>query len=284
MKKIWIVFLLLVFGCTTKVPVVTLRLATTTSTYDSGLLDHIIPIFEEKYNARVDVIAVGTGQALFIGESGDADILLVHAPNLEIEFVKHGFGTDRVPVMYNDFIIVGPKDDTAILKGQTMAEDVLSLIARSKKPFISRGDNSGTNIKELAIWEKTGTTPTPEASWYKSIGQGMGETLLFANETQAYTLTDRGTFLALSDNLTNLQIIFGGNEISENPDPELYNFYHVIPINPNLHENIESQLSQNFVEWITSLEIQEIIGQFGIEYYGHPLFFPNSTIWHTNNK
>jgi tungstate transport system substrate-binding protein len=253
-----------------------LRLATTTSTADSGLLDAILPGFEEANNARVDVVAVGTGQAIELGEAGDADVILVHARAREDAFVEEGHGTARADVMYNDFIIVGPADDPAVVTGMTLASEALAAIAAAEVPFASRGDDSGTHTKEMSLWEAAGVTPDPEGGWYNSLGQGMGETLTFANEAGAYALTDRGTFLAMSESLPNLVIAVGGAGIAENADPALLNPYGVIPVNPGKSEAINAELAQAFVEWITSAAVQEQIGQFGVDTFGQPLFYPDA--------
>jgi tungstate transport system substrate-binding protein len=253
-----------------------LRLATTTSTADSGLLDAILPGFEEEHNARVDVVAVGTGQAIELGEAGDADVILVHARAREDAFVEEGHGTSRSDVMYNDFILVGPSDDPAGAAGMSTAAEALDAIAAAGAPFASRGDDSGTHTKEMSLWEAAGITPDPAGGWYNSLGQGIGETLTFANEAGAYTLTDRGTYLSMRDSLPNLIIVVGGDSIDGNTDPTLLNPYGVIPVNPEKSEAINAELAQSFVEWITSPEVQEQIGQFGVEQYGQPLFYPDA--------
>jgi tungstate transport system substrate-binding protein len=253
-----------------------LRLATTTSTADSGLLDAILPDFEAQNNARVDVVAVGTGQAIELGEAGDADVILVHARAREDAFVEEGHGTERRDVMYNDFILVGPADDPAGITGMTLAAEALAAIAATEAPFASRGDDSGTHTKEMSLWEAAGVTPDPEGGWYNSLGQGMGETLTFANESGAYTLTDRGTYLSMAENLPNLTVLVGGASIAENADPALLNPYGVIPVNPEKSEAINAELAGAFVEWITSAEVQEMIGQFGVEEFGQPLFYPDA--------
>lgn len=255
-----------------------LRLATTTSTADSGLLDAILPDFEAKYNARVDVVAVGTGQAIEIGTAGDADVILVHARAREDAFVADGHGTARYDVMYNDFILVGPKDDPAGVKRMVTAAEALTAIANAEATFASRGDDSGTHTKEKSLWDAAGITPDPASSWYKSLGQGMGETLTFANESGAYTLTDRGTFLAQQANLPNLDVMIGGTTIAENQDPKLLNPYGVIPVNPD-KGNINNELAMQFVEWLTSVETQQMIGDYGVEKFGQPLFYPDSEPW-----
>ena len=253
-----------------------LRLATTTSTADSGLLDAILPGFEEANNARVDVVAVGTGQAIELGEAGDADVILVHARAREDAFVAEGHGINRRDVMYNDFIIVGPTADPASVAGMPLAADALTAIAAANAPFASRGDDSGTHTKELSLWKAAGITPDPASGWYNSVGQGMGETLTFANEAGAYTLTDRGTFLSMRDNLPDLAVMVGGDSIDGNADPALLNPYGVIPVNPDKSEAINSKLAEKFAEWITSDEVQQQIGQFGVDTYGQPLFYPNA--------
>ncbi len=253
-----------------------LRLATTTSTADSGLLDAILPGFEATHNARVDVVAVGTGQAIELGQAGDADVILVHARAREDAFVAEGHGLARYDVMYNDFILVGPTDDPAGVNGVTLAAEALATIAAANAPFASRGDDSGTHTKELSLWETAGVTPDPAGGWYYSLGQGMGETLTFANEAGAYTLTDRGTFLSMSDSLPNLMVVVGGDSIEANADPALLNPYGVIPVNPNKSDAINDELAQAFVEWITSPAVQEQIGQFGVDTFGQPLFYPDA--------
>jgi tungstate transport system substrate-binding protein len=272
-----ICLLFLLVACGSSEPEV-LRLATTTSTDDSGLLAAILPDFEEKNNAQVNVVAVGTGQAIALGEAGDADIILVHARSREDTFVADGHGTRRYDVMYNDFVLVGPTADPAGISGLSLAQDALAAIATAAAPFASRGDDSGTHTKELSLWEATGLTPGPDNDWYNSLGQGMGDTLVFANEAGAYTLTDRATFLANQANLPNLAILVGGNSIAENQDPALLNPYGVIPVNPD-KGNINEELAQQFVEWLTSLETQEMISTFGVEQFGQPLFYPDSDAW-----
>lgn len=251
-----------------------LRLATTTSTADSGLLDAILPDFEKQYGAKVEVVAVGTGQALKLGENGDADVVLVHARKQEDAFVKNGFGIDRRDVMYNDFIIVGPKDDPAGIKGVAKAADAFKAIAEKKATFDARGDNSGTSTKELGIWSSTGITPTADLGWYKSLGQGMGETLTTANEQQAYTLTDRGTYLSMLDKLPDLTVLVGGATIDENKDKALLNPYGVIPVNPAKHPGINAQLAEQFAAWITSPKTLAKIAAYGKDKFGQPLFYP----------
>lgn len=253
-----------------------LRLATTTSTADSGLLDAILPDFEQRYGAQVDVVAVGTGQALKLGENGDTDVVLVHARSREDAFVSAGFGLPRHDVMYNDFVIVGPSGDPAKIGGVQTAKEAFAKIAAAGAIFASRGDDSGTFTKEQTIWSSANISPTAELSWYKSLGQGMGETLIAADELGAYTLADRGTYLSMRDKLPNLTLLVGGATIAENSDRTLRNPYGVIPVNPARHSNINDQLAASFVEWITSPEIQTRIGDFGRDRFGQPLFYPEA--------
>lgn len=253
-----------------------LRLATTTSTADSGLLDAILPDFEQHYGAKVDVVAVGTGQALKLGENGDADVVLVHARSREDAFVSAGFGLPRHDVMYNDFVIVGPTGDPAKIGGAQTSKEAFEKIAAANALFASRGDDSGTFTKEQTIWSSAKISPTAELSWYKSLGQGMGETLITADELGAYTLADRGTYLSLRDKLPNLMLLVGGATIAENSDPALRNPYGVIQVNPARHSAVNDRLAASFVEWITSPEIQTRIGEFGRDRFGQPLFYPEA--------
>jgi tungstate transport system substrate-binding protein len=255
-----------------------LRLATTTSTADSGLLDAILPAFEDEYDARVDVVAVGTGQAIEIGRAGDADVILVHSREKEEAFIAQGHGSARYDVMYSDFVIVGPAADPAGISGMATAAAALAAIAGAEATFASRGDDSGTHAKEITLWGQAGLEVPAGADWYKSLGQGMGETLQFADQSRAYALTDRGTFLSMSDGLPNLAVLLGGASIAENADPALLNPYGVIPVNPD-KGGINADLAGEFVAWITSVEVQEIIGRFGVEEYGQPLFYPDSEAW-----
>jgi tungstate transport system substrate-binding protein len=281
-KKIFcILFSLLIsfilVSCGSSEPTV-LRLATTTSTENTGLLAAILPAFEEAENVRVDVVAVGTGQAITLGEAGDADVILVHARTREDEFVAAGHGTARYDVMFNDFILVGPKDDQADILGMALAADALAQIAMTESPFASRGDDSGTHSMELSLWEAAGVAPDTNLGWYASLGQGMGSTLTFADETNAYTLTDRGTFLAQREHLPNLVVMVGGNSINENKDQSLLNPYGVIPVNPD-KGGIAVDATQAFVTWLTSVKTQQAIAEFGSDTYGQPLFYPDSQAW-----
>jgi tungstate transport system substrate-binding protein len=241
-------------------------LATTTSTYDSGLLDVLLPVFEEEYGYEVKPIAVGTGEAIAMGERGEADVILVHARSSEDKFVADGFGTERSDVMHNDFVVIGPQDDPAGIKGLTAAE-AYTKIAESESLFVSRGDNSGTNKKELTIWDNSGITP--EGDWYLETGQGMGATLRIADEKGAYTMSDRGTFLSQEENLI-LVVLVEGDEI-------LFNPYGIIPVDPEKHPNlgINYQGALDLVEFITGQEGQDIIKTFGVDKFGQPLFYPD---------
>ena len=247
-----------------------LILATTTSTENSGLLAYILPDFEAKYNAKVEVIAVGTGQALKLGEDGNCDVVLVHARSKEDAFVEAGYGVNRKDLMYNDFVIIGPKDDPAGIKGMTDAAEAFKKIAEAKARFISRGDESGTHTKERKIWETAGVTP--EGDWYISAGQGMGAVLTMANEQLAYTLTDRGTYLARTLEGIDLPILVEG-------DPILFNPYGIIAVNPEVHPHVNFSLGMSFINWFTSVPTQEVIGEFGKDEFGQPLFVPDSEDW-----
>lgn len=256
-----------------------LRLATTTSTADSGLLDNILPDFQKVCNCRVDVVAVGTGQAIAIGQKGDADVLLVHARKSEDQFVKDGDAKERFDVMYNDFIILGPKADPAKAASAASAKDAFKAIMDSKSTFASRGDKSGTNTKELSVWSSLGITPTKDMAWYQSLGQGMGETLTFANEQGVYTLSDRGTYLSMKDKLPNLVVVVGGNTLAENKDKSLLNPYGVLAVNPDKHPGVKFDLAMQFVKWLNSVETQQKIGDYGKDKFGQSLFYPSSAEW-----
>ena len=256
-----------------------LRLATTTSTYDSGLLDAILPVFEQATRAEVDVVAVGTGQAIEIGKSGDADVLLVHSRKAEDAFVADGYGVERFPVMFNDFVLVGPQADPAGIAAAASATEGLRRIFDSQSTFVSRGDDSGTHSKEMALWEAAGLAPALADAWYLSIGQGMGETLQFANEEQGYTLADRGTYLNLADSLPDMMVLFGGATIAENPDAAMRNPYGVIQVTPADPQSPAALQAEEFIAWLTSVETQDLIQQYGVDKYGQPLFYPSSTAW-----
>ncbi len=251
-----------------------LVLATTTSTADSGLLDAILPYFEGEYNAEVEVIAVGTGQALATGDAGDCDVLLVHARSREDAFVEAGHGVNRANVMYNDFVIIGSADDPAGIAGMTDAVAAFTKIAEAQAPFVSRGDDSGTHTKEKAIWSEAGIDPSGD--WYISAGQGMGAILTMADEQLAYTMSDRGTYLARTLEGIELEILAEG-------DPILFNPYGVIAINPEQHPSVNYDLAMSFIDWLTSVEAQAAIGEFGKDKFGLPLFYPDSDQWRSAN-
>ncbi|OGO25369.1 MAG: tungsten ABC transporter substrate-binding protein [Chloroflexi bacterium RBG_16_51_16] len=245
-----------------------LILATTTSTQDSGLLDVLVPLFEEQTGYTVNTVAVGTGQALKMGEEGNADVLLVHAPASEQALMDAGFGKDRALVMHNDFIVVGPASDPAGIRGNPVVEGFES-ITTSNAVFVSRGDDSGTHKAELAIWKKSGLDPkTDKPSWYLETGQGMGATLTIASEKSAYTLTDRATYLANTSNLQ-MDIIIEG-------EAALLNVYHVITVNPDKWPKANFAGATAFLEFLIDPGTQEVIGSFGMEEYGQPLFFPDA--------
>jgi tungstate transport system substrate-binding protein len=247
-----------------------LVLATTTSTQDSGLLDYLLPMFEQEAGVKVDVIAVGTGQAIQLGKDGNADVLMVHARAQEDAFMAAGDGVRREDVMFNDFVIVGPESDPAGIKGMTSATDAFKKIAETKSPFISRGDKSGTNSKELAIWKAAGIEPA--GAWYINAGQGMGEVLTMAEETQAYTLSDRATYLARTKAGLKLAVLVEGDKI-------LFNPYGVIVVDPKKNPNIQTDLAQKFTDWIISVPVQEKIAEFGKADFGQSLFTPDSNPW-----
>ena len=242
-------------------------LATTTSTQDSGLLDELIPLFEKKTGYFVKTIAVGSGQAMAMGRKGEADVLLVHSPEDEKTFMAEGYGIDRRLVMHNDFIIVGPPSDPAKIKGIKSVVEAFKKIAQSKSLFISRSDNSGTHAKEKAIWKAAGVKPEGE-NWYHETGLGMGQTLNVASEKKAYTLTDRGTYLALKKRLELEMLSYG--------DKMLFNIYHVIVVNPERFPKVNASGARAFSDFMVSNEAQSIIKTFGITKFGAPLFFPDA--------
>ena len=243
-----------------------LTLATTTSTRDSGLLDVLVPRFEQQTGIRVKVIAVGSGQALELGRRGDADILLTHAPEAEQEFMKQGFGELRRQLMYNDFVLVGPGSDPAKIKGQKSIAVALQRIAQAHSPFVSRGDESGTHQKEQAIWKQAAVTPAGD--WYVAAGSGMAAVLRMANEKQAYTLSDRGTFLAQRQRLE-LVIVSEGDALLRNP-------YAVLLVSAAKHPHIQRAAAHKFLEFLVSPVVQKTIGEFGVKEFGMPLFFPTA--------
>jgi len=246
----------------------TLRLATTTSTEDSGLLDVILPAFEKEYNAKVDVVAVGTGQAITLGENGDADVLLVHDRAKEDKFVADGHSPARYDVMFNDFIIVGPESDPANIKGMATAPEAFKAISESGALFISRGDESGTHSREKSIWKAAGIDPAGD--WYVSAGQGMGEVLTMTQEREAYTLSDRGTYLKRQADGLKLVILVEGDKTLLNP-------YGVMAVSAEKHPGVNAGLAQKFVDWLLSVETQQMIVDYKIN--GQSLFTPDSDLW-----
>ena len=251
-----------------------LRLATTTSVADSGLAAAILPDFERRNGCRVDVIAVGTGQALSIAGRGDADVVIVHAKKQEEAFIAAGHAKQRHEIMFNDFVVIGPAGDPAKAGAAKSAADAFRAIAAARATFFSRGDKSGTHAKELAIWFAAGLAPGREARWYRSLGQGSREALLAAHEQKAYTLTDRGTWLALQAKLPELRVVFGGERPEANKDPELINRYAVMAVDSTKHPAVNTALAEKFAAWLRSAEIQQKIGQFGVDRFGQPLFYP----------
>lgn len=239
-----------------------LILATTTSTQDSGLLDVLLPVFEKKTGYKVKTIAVGTGQALAMGEKGEADVLLVHAPDAEKKVLDSGACSSRTLVMHNDFIMVGPANDVAQIKGKTAAE-ALNAIAKKQALFVSRGDDSGTDKMEKSLWKTINLKPVGD--WYKEAGAGMGQTLKIADEKQGYTLTDRATYLAQKKNLS-LEILVEG-------DAKLLNIYHVMEVNQQKFAKVNNQGAKAFRDFLLSSEGQSLIAAYGKDKYGQPLFF-----------
>jgi tungstate transport system substrate-binding protein len=239
-------------------------LSTTTSTQDSGLLDVILPDFTKKTGWEVDTVAVGTGEALKMGENGEADVLLVHAKSKEEEFIKAGYGVKRYDVMYNDFVVVGP---TGEIEKNEDVKSTFQAIFDNQYPFVSRGDDSGTNTKELSIWKTLNLVPDQNSN-YISSGQGMGATLLMADEKGAYTLSDRATWLT-TKRKTSMDIIC-------EKDTQLLNYYGVIAVNPQQNSKINEEGAKDFVDWILSDETQTLIGSFGMDEYGQSLFTPNA--------
>ena len=242
-------------------------LATTTSTQDSGLLDVLVPLFGRKTGYTVKTIAVGTGQSLAMGARGEADVVLAHAPELEQKHMTEGSLGNRRPVMHNDFILVGPPADAAGIRQTARAADAFRRIGAAQARFVSRGDNSGTHNKERALWKAAGITPG--GRWYLESGQGMGATLVIASEKDAYTLTDRGTYLAFQRRLR-LALLLEG-------DAPLLNPYHVLEVNPARHPKVNAAGGKAFADFLVSAEAQEVIRTFGVERYGQPLFIPDAS-------
>jgi len=242
--------------------------ASTTSTQNSGLFDHVLPVFTKKTGIDVHVIAVGTGAALEMARRGDADVVFVHARDLELQGVKEGFFINRHDVMYNDFVIVGPAESGDNFKGLSGASEVLKEIAAHKSPFVSRGDNSGTHRKEMSLWKEADISPKGNG-WYLEVGQGMAKTLRIANEKKAYSMTDRGTWLALKDkDLKDMRIVFQG-------DPLMFNQYGAMAVNPEKHPHVKVKEAMEFIDWLVSKEGQSAIGGF-TDAKGNRLFTPNA--------
>ena len=274
-----LLFSVILAACATATPVATqaptevpkpanpnLILATTTSTQDSGLLDVLVPDFEQHTGYIVKTVAVGSGEAMKMGQECNADVLLVHSPSAEKDFMSNNYGSDRRLVMHNDFVVVGPSGDPAGIKGSATAVDAFTKIANAQAPFITRGDASGTNAKELAIWKSTKITPTGD--WYIESGQGMLATLQIASEKAAYTLSDRATLLA---NQSSIQL-----EILVQGDASLLNIYHVIVVNPAKCPTVNNTGAIAFADYIVSPATQTLIGSFGVEKYGQALFTPDA--------
>lgn len=244
-----------------------LILATTTSTQDSGLLDVLVPTFERMTGYRVKTIAVGTGAALALGARGEADVVLAHAPDAERDWMAAGNGTERLLVMHNDFIIIGPRDDPAQVRGQTSAAATLRRIASTASSFVSRGDESGTHLLERALWRSTDINPRGQP-WYTESGQGMGATLNIADDRDAYMVTDRATYLARRSSLR-LDVLVEG-------EPSLLNIYHVMPVNPSKSNLINAAGGGAFAAFMVRPDTQDTIARFGVDQYGQPLFFPDA--------
>jgi len=260
--------LILVSGCARPAPRQTAHLsetitvATTTSLQDSGLLDVLVPLFEKQSGIKAKVVATGSGQALELGRRGDADVLLAHSPAAEKQFVDEGYGVDRKQIMWNDFVIVGPEDDPAGVRKLKAVTEAFAKIAEAKARFVSRGDESGTHVKEKSIWSQAGVQP--EGDWYIRAGAGMAAVLRIASEKQAYCLTDRSTFLAQRDK-QRLAILNEG-------DPLLRNVYSVILINPEKHPHVKHEAAKKFADFFASPEAKRIIAEFGKDKFGQPLF------------
>jgi len=268
-KLIALALLFILIGSTAAVSAETrLRMASTTSTQNSGLFDYILPLFEKKTGIKVDVVAVGTGAAIEIGKRGDADVVFVHAKEQELKAVEEGFFVNRHDVMYNDFVIIGPSNDPAKIKGMKSATDAFKKIAESGSSFVSRGDKSGTNSKELAIWKKAGIEPAGQ-KWYLEVGQGMEKTQRIADEKKAYTLTDRGTWLATRDkDKLDMVVVLEGDTV-------LFNQYGVMAVNPEKAKTVKFNEAMEFVNWIISKEGQDAVAAFK-DKNGNPLFIPNA--------
>ncbi len=268
MRKICLlvsIFMLSLLAATFVLAQQRLRMATTTSTEDSGLLKELLPPFNKANNCTVDVISTGTGKALKHGENGDVDVVLVHARKLEDKFVADGFGVERRDVMHNDFVIVGPKADPAGLKGTKTAVEAFKRLAEGKAEFISRGDESGTHLKEKELWKAAGIEP--KGKWYVDAGQGMGNVLQMAYDKKAYTLADRGTYAAMAGKIDLIVLSEG--------DKAFFNPYSIIAVNPQKYPKVDNALAKKLIEFVTGPEGQKIIANF--KPHGQQLFFPDAT-------
>ncbi len=268
MKRIMIFALALTLIGTAALAETRIRMASTTSTQNSGLFDYLLPLFEKKTGIKIDVVAVGTGASIEIGKRGDADVVFVHAKEQELQAVQEGFFVNRHDVMYNDFVIIGPPSDPAKIKWLRSATEAFKAIAAAESTFVSRGDKSGTNTKELSLWKKIGIEPAGQ-KWYLEVGQGMEKTQRVADEKKAYTLTDRGTWLATKDkDKLDLIIVLEG-------DPVLFNQYGVMAVNPEKHKHVKFKEAMQFVDWIISKDGQAAVAAFK-DKNGNPLFIPNA--------
>jgi tungstate transport system substrate-binding protein len=268
MRKIIFFAMLLTLVGTPAVAETRIRMASTTSTQNSGLFDYLLPLFEKKTGIKIDVVAVGTGASIEIGKRGDADVVFVHAKEQELRAVEEGFFVNRHDVMYNDFVIIGPKNDPAKINWLKSATDAFKAIAAAESLFISRGDKSGTHTKELSLWKKAGIEPAGQ-KWYLEVGQGMEKTQRIADEKRAYTLSDRGTWLATKDkDKLDMVIVFEG-------DPSLFNQYGVMAVNPEKHKHVKYKEAMEFVNWIISKDGQAAVAAFK-DKNGNALFIPNA--------
>ncbi len=259
------VLLTIAAGCQNSAPQTTLTLATTTSTQDSGLLDVLVPKYREQSGIEVKVVAVGSGQALELGRRGDADVLLTHSPAAEEKFMAEGGGSERRPVMHNDFVLIGSQTDPAEVNGEKSIVTALSRIASKGCTFVSRGDESGTHQKEREVWKISGQEPAGD--WYVRSGSGMAQTIRIAEEKKAYTLADRGTYLSMRKE-SSLVILCEGDSI-------LMNRYSVIPVNQAKHPHVKAEAAKRFADFLTQPDTKKAIAVFGVEKYGQPLFFPD---------
>ena len=267
MKRLFLAMVLIMFSATVATASTEIVCASTTSTENSGLFGHILPMFGKKTGIKVKVVARGTGASIEMGKRGDADVVFVHAKELELKAVEEGYFVNRHEVMYNDYVIIAPPNDPAKVKGTKLASDAFRKIAETWYPFVSRGDKSGTHTKELEIWRKAGIDPKGK-KWYLEVGQGMEKTQRIANEKRAYALTDRGTWLAtkVKDKLEMIIVLEG--------DPVLFNQYGVMAVNPKVYKHVKYGEAMQFINWLISKEGQKAIASFK-DKYGNQLFIPN---------